>query len=214
MGRRVSKDFEGKSTRYLWNGDTIVHEWVEDSEQKASQGENQPQPVNVCTWLFENGSFTPLAKLTETDSYTIITDHLGTPNQMISQNGNIMWRSGFDLYGRSRLQEGGKTEEENCKFRFPGQYEDTETGLYYNRFRYYDPRDGMYTQRDPIGLAGGNPTVYGYVFDTLAEDDPFGLITNAEILRRNMSAIGRTITAAESPHHIVPVNRSNVYTRR
>lgn len=42
-------------------------------------------------------------------------------------------------------------------------------GLYYNRFRYYDPSLGQYTQQDPIGLAGGNPTLYGYVFNTMWE---------------------------------------------
>ena len=42
-------------------------------------------------------------------------------------------------------------------------------GLYYNRFRYYDPSLGQYTQQDPIGLAGGNPTLYGYVFNTMCE---------------------------------------------
>ncbi len=48
--------------------------------------------------------------------------------------------------------------------RFQGQYEDKKKiGLYYNRFRYYDPSLGQYTQQDPIGLAGGNPTLYGYV---------------------------------------------------
>ncbi|QPA56734.1 RHS repeat-associated core domain-containing protein [Lysinibacillus sphaericus] len=40
-------------------------------------------------------------------------------------------------------------------FRYQGQYEDEETGLYYNRFRYYSPTEGMYTQKDPIGLKGG-----------------------------------------------------------
>ena len=60
-------------------------------------------------------------------------------------------------------------------FRYQGQYEDAETGLYYNRFRYYDPEIGQYTQQDPIGLAGGNPTLYGYVGDTNAWVDPFGL---------------------------------------
>ena len=60
-------------------------------------------------------------------------------------------------------------------FKFPGQYEDEETGLYYNRFRYYMPEEGIYTQRDPIGLAGGNPTVYGYVWNTLTQLDPWGL---------------------------------------
>jgi len=37
------------------------------------------------------------------------------------------------------------------------------------------PEEGIYTQRDPIGLAGGNPTLYGYVHNTLSELDPFGL---------------------------------------
>lgn len=42
-------------------------------------------------------------------------------------------------------------------------------------FRYYSPEEGCYTQQEPIGLAGGNPTLYGYVFNTLWELDPFGL---------------------------------------
>jgi len=60
-------------------------------------------------------------------------------------------------------------------FRYQGQYADIETGLYYNRFRYYDPETGQYTQQDPIGLAGSNPTLYGYVHDTNMWVDPFGL---------------------------------------
>jgi len=45
--------------------------------------------------------------------------------------------------------------------RFPGQYEDQETGLYYNYFRDYDPALGRYVEADPIGLAGGM-NIYGY----------------------------------------------------
>lgn len=44
-----------------------------------------------------------------------------------------------------------------------------------NRFRYYSPKMGMYISSDPIGLAGGNPTLYGYVFDPNTQVDPFGL---------------------------------------
>ena len=47
--------------------------------------------------------------------------------------------------------------------------------MYYNRFRYYDPNAGNYISQDPIGLAGDNPTIYGYVFDNNTEIDPFGL---------------------------------------
>ncbi len=60
-------------------------------------------------------------------------------------------------------------------FRYQGQYEDVETGLYYNRFRYYSPSDGCHIQPDPIGLAGGNPTLYAYVSDLNLKIDPFGL---------------------------------------
>lgn len=56
-----------------------------------------------------------------------------------------------------------------------GQYEDRETGLYYNRFRYYDPDTGNYLSQDPIGLAGNNPTLYSYVSDTNSKFDFWGL---------------------------------------
>ena len=60
-------------------------------------------------------------------------------------------------------------------FRQLGQYEDVETGLYYNRFRYYNPDSGMYISQDPIGLAGNNPNFYAYTFDSNSEVDLFGL---------------------------------------
>ena len=65
----------------------------------------------------------------------------------------------------------------DCPFRYQGQYEDRETGLYYNRFRYYSPDEGMYISQDPIGLAGSNPTLYGYVCDPNSWVDELGLAT-------------------------------------
>ena len=63
----------------------------------------------------------------------------------------------------------------DCPFRYQGQYEDSETDLYYNRFCYYSPDEGMYISQDPIGLAGNNPTLYGYVCDLNIETDTLGL---------------------------------------
>ena len=60
-------------------------------------------------------------------------------------------------------------------FLYQGQYYDFETKLAYNRFRYYSPETGAYISQDPIGLAGGNPTLYGYVFDPNSWIDPLGL---------------------------------------
>ncbi|WP_158978782.1 RHS repeat-associated core domain-containing protein [Cellulophaga sp. L1A9] len=62
----------------------------------------------------------------------------------------------------------------DCPFRYQGQYEDVETGLYYNRFRYYSPESGTYISQDPIGLEGG-ANFYSYVPDTNSWIDPFGL---------------------------------------
>jgi RHS repeat-associated protein len=60
-------------------------------------------------------------------------------------------------------------------FRQLGQYEDVETGLYYNRFRYYSPETGLYLSQDPIGLLGNNPNFYAYVHDSNSWVDVFGL---------------------------------------
>ncbi|WP_243733366.1 RHS repeat-associated core domain-containing protein [Proteus sp. G2669] len=66
-------------------------------------------------------------------------------------------------------------EYTECHFRFAGQYEDKESGLYYNRFRYYDKDTGQYISPDPIGLLGGfNP--YGYVHCPTGWVDPFGWV--------------------------------------
>ena len=92
---------------------------------------------------------------------------------MYDSEGNKTWDCTLDIYGK--VLAVNKGTEFDCPFRFQGQYADEETGLYYNRFRYYDPNTGNYLNQDPIGLAGGNPTLYGYVFDPNTQIDPFGL---------------------------------------
>lgn len=128
--------------------------------------------------------------LAENESYSIISDHLGTPLKMIDSTGKTTWSETFDLWGKEHLE--AKTvqgrgysitksevrtwkETEELPFRFQGQIYDPETKMCYNRYRYYMADEGIYTQRDPIGLAGGNPTLYGYVYNTLTQIDPWGL---------------------------------------
>jgi RHS repeat-associated protein len=73
------------------------------------------------------------------------------------------WEAQLDIYGRVRTFV--ERSLSDCPFRYQGQYQDEETGLYYNRFRYYSSEEGMYLSKDPIGLMGGNLTLYGYVYD-------------------------------------------------
>ena len=155
---------------------------AEREAEKARQKAGQKQPENLITWVFQD-DFIPRGKLTRTGNYSIISDYLGTPVEAYDGEGIKVWERELDIYGRVKNVGKGSDRSaapetgEQCfiPFRFQGQYEDKEIGLYYNRFRYYDPSLGQYTQQDPIGLAGGNPTLYGYVFNTMWELDPFGL---------------------------------------
>jgi RHS repeat-associated protein len=138
--------------------------------------------------VFDPESFAPAAKLLGDRQLAITTDHLGTPNALVDDSGAIVWSAELDSWGQLRP---GSGERQTCPFRWPGQYEDTETGLYYNRFRYYDPDSGQYVSQDPIGLAGGL-ALHEYVQDPLSEIDPLGLATcsgvaDAEIYYRTMS---------------------------
>jgi RHS repeat-associated protein len=78
----------------------------------------------------------------------------------------------------------GEIERTSNPWRYPGQYEDAETGLYYNRFRYYDPETGRYLSEDPIGLAGG-VGLYGYVGAPSWWVDPFGLTCTRTGVKRD-----------------------------
>jgi RHS repeat-associated protein len=81
------------------------------------------------------------------DYYFYHNDHLGTPQKMTNSNGAIAWSAAYNSFGKAHV-DSGSTVTNNL--RFPGQYEDQETWLYYNFHRYYDPNLGRYMRTDPI----------------------------------------------------------------
>ena len=83
--------------------------------------------------------------------YYYHNDHLGTPQKMTDINGSVVWSADYRPFGQADVTVNTVTNN----FRFPGQYEDKETGLHYNWHRYYDPRIGRYLRADPIGLIAG-----------------------------------------------------------
>jgi RHS repeat-associated protein len=92
---------------------------------------------------------------------------------MYDEKGQTVWETRLDIYGKVHTFAGRSLND--CPFRYQGMYEDSETGLYYNYHRYYDPESGNYISQDPAGLVGNNPTLYAYVHDPNSWIDPFGL---------------------------------------
>lgn len=101
----------------------------------------------------------------------LLTDPLGTPQEAYSPDGRCLWQARYKAWGRIFKLDHAAIHQ---PLRFQGQYHDEETGLHYNRHRYYDPDSGRYLTQDPIGLEGG-VNVYNYPTNPVQRIDPLGL---------------------------------------
>ena len=105
--------------------------------------------------------------------YYFINDHLGTPQKLLNESADVVWSADYKPFGEADVYVNTSAN----RFRFPGQYFDSKTGLHYNYHRYYDTSTGKYLRADPIGLAGGiNPFLYS-LNNPINLIDPLGLWT-------------------------------------
>lgn len=155
-------------------------------------------PIAVFT---PNGTAAPLV-------YYIHTDHLNTPRVVVNTSGQQRWNWLAEPFGTTAPNTNPQSLGAfTFNLRFPGQYADSESGLFYNYFRDYDAASGRYTQSDPIGLAGGSWSPYTYVNgDPARRSDAtglcpvcvlvgFGLIVN-EIATADVPIIGGSAAKA------------------
>ncbi len=148
--------FLGENRYFIYQGANLLGEY-----------NDQGEPRQEIFWMNNQ----PVGLMQDDALYFIHSDHLGAPRAITDANQSIVWRWESRPFGDSPAEEDpdgdGRTLEFNL--RFPGQYYDRETGLFYNYFRDYDPATGRYIESDPIGLQGGlntylyanaNPTKY------------------------------------------------------
>ncbi|MCT8946722.1 RHS repeat protein [Pseudomonas iridis] len=164
FGRRISKTVDGEKTEFFWQGDQLVAE--------SSKTQHR-------SYVYEPGTFRPLALLDgkgpkKACPFYYQLDHLGTPQELTDYSGEIVWSAQYDAYGKVAAITLAGEEYLDQPLRFQGQYFDGESGLHYNRHRYYDPRLGRYLTPDPIKLAGGL-NQYQYVPNPTGWVDPLGL---------------------------------------
>ncbi|MFS2100430.1 RHS repeat domain-containing protein [Variovorax sp. Varisp85] len=122
-------------------------------------------------------------------------DHLGTPQELTDHEGRIAWSASYKAWGEAKqaISEAGRKAGFRNPIRFQGQYFDDETGLHYNRYRYYDPVSGRFVSSDPIGLLGGT-NLHAAVPNPTGWIDSNGL-SPAEILKKVAQVkAGRSVT--------------------
>ncbi|WP_333879020.1 RHS repeat domain-containing protein, partial [Methylobacter sp.] len=169
LGQRITKNLNGSTIQYFYD------------EQGHLTGEydSTSQLIQEIIWLgdFPVAVLKPSATAVTVDIFYIHADHLGTPRKITRSNDNrVVWVWESEAFGNS-LPDQNPSGLGNFVFnlKFPGQYYDQETELFYNVFRDYNPAIGRYIESDPIGLAGGANT-YAYVGNNpLRYIDPPGL---------------------------------------
>ena len=195
------------NTLMLWDGNRQIQEITDDFTFTTVYEQNSFVPVariierqphllekakldEQTEWAkYENMQLTKCSKAnihhkihTGLRIYHYHTDHLGTPQELTNDRGEVVWLNYQMAWGGSfsqlnhvyNLDGLDVSADELQPFRFQGQFFDGETGLHYNRFRYYDSDVGMFISRDPIGLLGGS-NVFQYAPNPVMWIDPWGL---------------------------------------
>ncbi|HEN8712391.1 TPA: RHS domain-containing protein [Pseudomonas putida] len=171
--------------RFLWQGLRMLREET---------------PGQSILYLHEPGSYAPLARVDQAEGdeqkiYYFHTDQIGTPLELTDSEGRIVWQATYRSWGAI---EQLTVNEIDQNLRFQGQYFNSETGLYYNTFRYYDPEVGRFLSQDPIGLAGGTNT-YLYTTNPLQEIDPLGWCST-----KLGNSMGARKGDGMANHHLIP----------
>ncbi|MFE2260333.1 putative T7SS-secreted protein [Streptomyces griseosporeus] len=179
LGRRTAK------LRLAEDGETVVErvDFTWDGTTLCEQTTTSPDLPHPVTLTWDHQGLRPLsqterilspeASQQEIDSrfFAIVTDLVGTPTELIDEQGEIAWRTRSTLWGATAWAADSTTY---TPLRFPGQYFDPETGLHYNYFRHYDPETGRYLTTDVLGLAPA-PNPATYVRNPHSFSDPLGL---------------------------------------
>ncbi|SFD47261.1 RHS repeat-associated core domain-containing protein [Paracidovorax konjaci] len=192
------------ASEYLYEPGSFVplakleSEWKGDGAEKSG-----PNPLHAADFIeelaIENIANTSERPKTFT-AYYYQCDQIGAPQELTDEQGRIVWAASYKVWGETQALQVLKTGTDGSAvfthadrplalaaqgdiqalsfveqpLRFQGQYADGETGLHYNRFRYYDPVIGRFVHQDPVGLEGG-ANLFRYGINPITWIDPLGL---------------------------------------
>ncbi len=170
FGRRVVKRLDGQVTAYyVWHLDDVLAELAGDGSLRKLYTVTYRPDAPVGVTLYDGGG-------NHTD-YLYLTDPSGTVRALLDDDGNAVESYRYAAFG---LPVGLPPSARNTRL-FAGMDYDPDTGLYYARHRWYDPRAGLFLQPDPLPL-GRALDPYGYAGSApWSSRDPFGLTWRKEV---------------------------------
>ncbi len=150
IARRLSKTVEpprngasplpASHTRFVWDGDVLAH------EIRSAADHNGDPITEERTYLYEDGSFQPSAHKEAGRWVHYVNDQVGTPERLLDDDGTLAGEVQRSAWGTTQLAAGSRAR---TAIRFQGQYADDETGLSYNRWRYYEAETSHFVASDP-----------------------------------------------------------------
>ncbi|MFD4699203.1 putative T7SS-secreted protein [Streptomyces niveus] len=179
LGRRIAKQRLADDGQTLQEQTTFTWEETTVCEEVA-ESEARPHPI-ALTW--DHQGLRPLVQLERVLSaddlqelvderfFSIITDLVGAPTELVDESGNLAWSTRSTLWGATTWKRSSSTF---TPLRFPGQQFDAETGFHYNYFRTYDPEIARYLTPDPLGISPA-PNPLAYVHNPVTWADALGL---------------------------------------
>ena len=179
--KTITYDYDNRATSISGTSSTVtnVYDYSGQRVKKNSTiyiGKLYECNNGVCTKHIFAGSQRVASKKSQTEVNYYHTDHLGSSTVITNASGGKEQETYYYPFGETRVSTGSATN-----YKYTGQEEDPETGLYYYGARYYDPIIGRFISADTIvpnfadpqslnrySYCGNNPIIYtdpnGHVF--------------------------------------------------
>ncbi|MBI9092930.1 MAG: RHS domain-containing protein [Desulfobacterium sp.] len=187
LGRRICKETAGVETHFFWDGDALLGDW--NPRTREDNGKEVVLP-RLREWIYYPDTFEPLVMRLNhggaaSKVYLYHNDPNGCPTRMLDSAGQVVWTAQYGAWGAVTRLPFNRVDN---PIRLQGQYEDGETGLHYNRYRYYEALAGQFISPDPIGIKAG-PGIYLYGRNVFRWSDPLGLTCAVTAAREAASGI-------------------------
>ena len=193
VGRRLWTEFEGARREFYWDGDRLAAE-IDPQERLRIYLYADDQALVPLAFIDYEDREAPAAK---GRLFHLFCDGAGAPLHIEDEHREIVWWAPrVDPWGSIEVHASATLE---FNLRWPGHYYDAETGLHYNRYRYYDPGLGRYLTPDPIGYRGSEVNLYAYCPNPLVQVDVLGLTSHRRSAADGSDAHPRDTDGSDPP---------------